>query len=265
MSTPAAENRKPDPVALAQSLAFAAEKSAKVMGEFASRNAALPSDELGLGKAFMELSAQMLTNPARLAESQMNLWWDYMNLWQSSMLRLMGGNAAPVVVPAQGDKRFKHEDWHEHFLFDYIKQSYLIAARWMHDQVASVDGLDEHTKKKVDFFTRQYIDALAPSNFALTNPEVFRETVASGGQNLVKGLNNLLDDIERGNGQLKISMTDSKAFELGVNIATTPGKVVYQNELMQLIQYEPATAKVYKRPLLIIPCLLYTSPSPRDS
>jgi len=201
----------------------------------------------------MELSAQMLTNPARLAESQMNLWWDYMNLWQSSMLRLMGGNAAPVVVPAQGDKRFKHEDWHEHFLFDYIKQSYLIAARWMHDQVASVDGLDEHTKKKVDFFTRQYIDALAPSNFALTNPEVFRETVASGGQNLVKGLNNLLGDIERGGGQLRISMTDAKAFELGVNIATTPGKVVFQNELMQLIQYEPTTKKAWKRPLLIIP------------
>ena len=253
MSTPATENRKLDPVALAESLASAAEKSAKVMGEFASRNAALPSDELGLGKAFMELSAQMLTNPARLAESQMNLWWDYMNLWQRSMLRLMGGDATPVAVPAQGDKRFKHEDWHEHFLFDYIKQSYLIAARWMHDQVASVDGLDEHTKKKVDFFTRQYIDALAPSNFALTNPEVFRETVASGGQNLVKGLNNLLGDIERGGGQLRISMTDAKAFELGVNIATTPGKVVFQNELMQLIQYEPTTKKVWKRPLLIIP------------
>jgi polyhydroxyalkanoate synthase len=255
MSTPATESRKPalDPVALAESLKSAAEKSAKVMGEFASRGAALPSDELGLGKAFMELSAQMLANPARLAESQMNLWWDYMSLWQRSMLRLMGADAAPVAVPAQGDKRFKHEDWHEHFLFDYIKQSYLIAARWLHDQVASVDGLDEHTKKKVDFFTRQYIDALAPSNFALTNPEVFRETVASGGQNLVKGLNNLLDDIERGGGQLRISMTDAKAFELGVNIATTPGKVVFQNELIQLIQYEPSTKKAWKRPLLIIP------------
>jgi polyhydroxyalkanoate synthase subunit PhaC len=259
MSTPATENTAPkiDPVALAESLASAAEKSAKVIGEFAARNAtagaALPSDELGLGKAFMEMAAQMLANPARLAESQMNLWWDYMNLWQGSMLRLMGAAAAPIAEPAKGDKRFKHEDWQEHFLFDYIKQSYLIAARWMHDQVASVDGLDTHTKAKVDFFTRQYIDALAPSNFALTNPEVFRETVASGGQNLVKGLHNLLDDIERGGGQLKISMTDQKAFELGVNIATTPGKVVFQNDLMQLIQYEPSTKKQWKRPLLIIP------------
>ncbi|MEO8753566.1 MAG: class I poly(R)-hydroxyalkanoic acid synthase [Casimicrobiaceae bacterium] len=246
-----------DPVTLAESLASAAEKSAKAIGEFAARNAknggGMPTDELGLGKAFMELAAHMLSNPAKLAESQMTLWWEYMSLWQGSMLRLMGADATPVAVPAKGDKRFKHEDWHEHFLFDYIKQSYLITARWMHDQVASVEGLDEQTKKKVDFFTRQYIDALAPSNFALTNPEVFRETVASGGQNLVKGLNNLLDDIERGGGKLKISMTDAKAFELGVNIATTPGKVVFQNDLMQLIQYEPTTKKVWKRPLLVIP------------
>ncbi len=256
MSTPSA-TPTPDPLAVAQSLAAAAKKSAKVMSEFTARNAhaggALPADELGLGQAFMELAAQMLANPAKLAESQLNLWWDYMNLWQGSLLRLAGHDATPAALPAQGDKRFKHEDWHEHFLFDYIKQSYLITARWMHEQVASVEGLPEHTKKKVDFFTRQYIDALAPSNFALTNPEVFRETVASGGQNLVKGLNNLLDDIERGGGRLRISMTDPKAFELGVNIATTPGKVVFQNDLIQLIQYEPATKKVWKRPLLVIP------------
>jgi polyhydroxyalkanoate synthase len=266
MSTPAkaaaaAENAPAgspayDPVALAESLATAAEKSAKVMGEFAARNAgkaAVAGDELGLGKAFMELAAKMLANPARLAEGQMNLWRDYMNLWQSSMLRMLGAPSLPVAEPAKGDKRFKDAGWHEHFLFDYVKQSYLITARWLHDQVGSVEGMSESAKKKVDFFTRQYIDALAPSNFALTNPEVFRETVASGGQNLVRGLNNLLDDIERGNGQLRISMTDTKAFELGVNIATTPGKVVFQNDLMQLLQYEPTTAKVWKRPLLIIP------------
>jgi polyhydroxyalkanoate synthase subunit PhaC len=246
-----------DHAALAESLAAAAEKSGKLIGEFAARHARsgakLPTDELGLGKAFMELAAQMLANPSKMAASNLNLWWDYMSLWQGSMLRMMGASTDPVMVPAKSDKRFKHEDWQEHFLFDYIKQSYLITARWLHDQVASVDGLDEATKKKVDFFTRQYIDALAPSNFALTNPEVFRETVASGGQNLVKGLNNLLDDIERGDGQLRISMTDSKAFELGVNIATTPGKVVFQTDLMQLIQYEPATKKAWKRPLLVVP------------
>ena len=262
MSTPSTAAVKPappphDPAALAESLGAAAEKSAKLMGEFAARNAHGPrsvfADELGIGKAFLELAAKMLANPYRLAEAQMNLWWEYMSLWQASMLKMIGAPTEPIVVPAKGDKRFKHEDWHEHFLFDYIKQSYLIAARWLHDQVGSVEGLPEHTKKKVDFFTRQYIDALAPSNFALTNPEVFRETVATGGQNLVRGLNNLLDDIERGNGQLRISMTDPKAFELGVNIATTPGQIVFQNDLIQLIQYEPATKKQWQRPLLIIP------------
>jgi polyhydroxyalkanoate synthase len=246
-----------DPVALAESLASAAEKSAKLLGEFATRNAGRPhsivTDELGLGKAFMELAAHLLSNPTRLAEAQLRLWWDYMSLWQNSMMRIVGAPASPVAEPDQGDKRFRHEDWQEQLLFDYVKQSYLIAARWLHDQVASVEGMSDASKKKIDFFTRQYIDAIAPSNFALTNPEVIRETINSGGQNLVKGLINLLDDIERGNGQLKISMTDSKAFELGVNIATTPGKVVYQNDLMQLLQFEPATRKQWKRPLLIIP------------
>ncbi|HTS21418.1 MAG TPA: class I poly(R)-hydroxyalkanoic acid synthase [Casimicrobiaceae bacterium] len=246
-----------DPLALAKCFGSAAEKSAKLLGDFTARQAtsghSLVSDELGLTQAFLELAAKMLSNPYRLAEAQLNLLWEYSALWQSSLLKLLGQPSRPVAEPAQSDKRFRHEDWHEHFLYDYIKQSYLITARWLHGAVANVEGLDEHTRKKVDFFTRQYIDALAPSNFALTNPEVFRETIASGGQNLVKGLNNLLDDIERGQGQLKISMTDSKAFELGVNIATTPGQVVFQNDLMQLIQFQPATPKVAKRPLLIIP------------
>jgi polyhydroxyalkanoate synthase len=210
-------------------------------------------DEFGIARAYMDLASKMLANPVKLAETQMNLWWEYMNLWQGSTLKMMGVSMAPAAIPDKNDRRFKHDDWQEHFLFDYIKQSYLIAARWMHKTVAEVEGLDPDAAKKVDFFTRQYIDAMAPSNFALTNPEVLHETVKSGGENLVKGLKNMLGDIERGNGQLKISMTDSKAFELGVNIATTPGKVVFQNDLMQLIQYEPTTKKVFKRPLLIMP------------
>ena len=246
-----------DPVVLAQSLAAAAEKSAQLMGEFAAQQAkagkSMVADELGIGKAFMEMASKMMANPYKLAETQMNLWWDYMSLWQTSTMKMLGGPSEPVAAPGKGDKRFRHEDWEEHFLFDYIKQGYLITARWLHDAVANVEGLDAGTKRKVDFFTRQYIDALAPSNFALTNPEVFRETIATGGGNLVKGLNNLLADIERGHGQLKISMTDTKAFELGVNIATTPGKVVFRNELMELIQYEPSTKKVAQRPLLIMP------------
>jgi polyhydroxyalkanoate synthase len=166
----------------------------------------------------------------------------------------MGQDARPVAEPHPGDRRFKHEDWQQNFLYDYIKQSYLIAARHLHQTMGGVSGLDERIAKKVDFYTRQYIDALAPSNFLLTNPEVLRETVASGGQNLVKGLNNLLEDLTRGGGgQLRPRMTDENAFKLGLNIATTPGAVVFQNDLIQLIQYYPANGPVYRRPLLIIP------------
>ncbi len=234
-----------------------AERSSKILGDFIQRHAdgkgIAFTDEFGIAKAFMDLSAQMLANPWKLAETQMKMFWDYFSLWQSSALKMLGHAPEPVAAPAKGDNRFRDEQWENHFLFDYFKQSYLIAARHIHDAVCCVEGLPEEAQKKVNFFTRQYIDALAPSNFVLTNPQVLRETVGSGGQNLIRGLNNLLEDIERGNGQLRIKMTDYDAFKVGANVATTPGKVVCQTELMQLIQYQPLTKEVYKRPLLIIP------------
>ena len=235
-----------------------AKKSGRLLTAHLTHSAngtALPyRDELGIAKAFFEAWSKVLTDPFRIAEAQAKLWRDYMALWQNTMLRMLGHDAKPVVEPAEGDRRFGHEDWQQSFLHDYIKQSYLITARHLHQTLASAQGLDEKTAKKVDFYTRQYIDALSPSNFLLTNPEVLRETVASGGQNLVKGLNNLLKDLARGNGaQLRVKMTDTEAFRLGENIAVTPGKIVYQNDLLQLIQYAPRTEKVYARPLLIIP------------
>ncbi len=234
-----------------------AERASKILGEFASKQAENLSsavrDEMGIAKAFMDLYARMAADPAQLAAFSTNLWLDHMRLWQSSWMRMMGVQAAPVAAPEQGDARFKDEDWSQNFLFDLIKQSYLISARHIRESVAQVDGLSEESEKKVAFFTRQYVDALSPSNFLLTNPQVLRETLASGGQNLVRGLNNLLTDIEKGGGSLRISMTDESAFQLGRNVATTPGKVVYQNDLMQLIQYQPATPQVWKRPLVIIP------------
>ena len=253
------EQAKPEAAGADSARIFAevAERSSRIMADFLKRQGKTKTsaepDEFGIGKAFMDLSALMLAKPQQLAEAQMNMFWDYTRLWQSSMMQMMGQKAEPVAVPKKGDNRFRHEDWENHFLFDYVKQSYLIAARHIHQAVSQVEHLPPDERKKVDFFTRQYIDALSPSNFALTNPEVVRETMASGGQNLLRGLNNLLADIERGDGQLQISMTDPKAFKMGKNIATSPGKVVYQNELMQLIQYQPSTQKVYKRPLLIIP------------
>src|SRR5713101_1377669 len=243
----------PDPAESARVFAEVAERSGRIMGEFLKRQAGgqgvAHSDEFGIARAFMDLYARMLANPWKLAEMQTKMFWDHVALWQTTTLRMLGKDAPPVAVPAKGDNRFREADWQDQFLFDYIKQSYLIAARHLHDAVASVEGLPEETSKKVNFYTRQYIDALSPSNFALTNPQVLRETLQSGGQNLVRGLNNLLADIERGG----IRMADEKAFKLGVNVATTPGKVVFQNELMQLIQYAPSTETVFKQPLLVIP------------
>ncbi len=247
-----------DPAELARLYADVARKSAELLGRSLERGTTGGTlgmaDELGVAQAFFDAWAKLLADPFKLAEVQMRMWQDYVSLMQSSWLRFMGQETTPVAQPNKSDRRFKHEDWEQNFLYDYIKQSYLIAAKHLHQAVAGVEGLDQKTAKKVDFYTRQYIDALSPSNFVLTNPEVMRETVATGGKNLVKGLSNLLDDLSRGNGeQIRVRMTDENAFKLGLNIATTPGKVIYQNELMQLIQYDPATPDVYRRPLLIIP------------
>ncbi len=248
----------PNPADMVKTYAEVAQRASRIINQFMEKKAkegvAAPADELGVAKAFMDLSARLMANPYKLAQTQMNMMWDYFSLWQGSMMKMMGmPNASPVAAPKKGDNRFRDEEWEQHFLFDFMKQSYLIAARHIHDTVSDTDGLDEATQQKVNFFTRQYIDALSPSNFAMTNPEVFRETVKSHGQNLIKGLNNLLHDVEAGDGQLRIRMTDTSAFEMGKNVATTPGKVVFQNELFQLIQYNPTTEKQNKKPFLIVP------------
>jgi len=247
----------PDPQEIAKTYAEVAQRASKLITAHVKRQVEKgvtpPQDELGVAQAFMDMMAKMLANPYQLAQAQMNLVWDYFSLWQHSMLRFMGVQAPPVALPAKGDKRFKDEQWEEHFLFDFIKQSYLITARHIHDSVSGVKGLDDHTQEKVNFFTRQFIDAMSPSNFVHTNPEVFRETVNSHGQNLLKGFNNLLRDIEAGDGQLRVRMTDTTAFELGRNVATTPGKVIFQNDLIQLLQFAPAAKTQFKRPLLIVP------------
>ncbi len=251
---PADQKESAELAKVAQSVA---ERSSRILGEFVQKQAegmsAAVRDEMGIAKAFMDLYARMAADPALMASMSMNLWVDYLRLWQSSWMKLFGVNAGPIAEPDKSDSRFKDEDWSKNFVFDLIKQSYLISARHIREAVAQVDGLSQESEKKVAFFTRQYVDALSPSNFLLTNPQVLRETVASGGQNLVRGLKNLLGDLEKGGGNLRISMTDESAFQLGRNVATTPGKVVFQNDLMQLIQYAPLTEQVYKRPLVIIP------------
>ena len=233
-----------------------AERSQKLLQDFAERykaDSTQPADPLGLTHTFMDFTAKMLADPSRLVQAQMELWQQYLKLWEVTTQRMMGQKVEPLAEPAKGDKRFNDPAWKDEVVFDYLKQSYLLTARWLQGTVKEVEGVDEKTAKKVDFYTRQFIDAVSPSNFALTNPQVVKATVESKGENLLKGLQNLLGDLERGKGKLAIRQTDMNAFKVGKNVATSPGKVVFQNELIQLIQYAPATAEVYMVPLLIVP------------
>ena len=245
----------PDPAELSRSMSDIAERSQRLVSDWLARQGTKEHkpDPLNIGGAFMEMTSKLIANPARLVQAQLGFWQDYMTLWQNTARRVLSGEHAPVIETPAGDRRFKDEAWKESEVFDFIKQSYLLSARFVQDVVTQVDGLDPKTARKVDFYSRQFVDAMSPSNFLLTNPEVLRKTAETGGENLIKGLNNLLGDLERGKGNLRIKMTDADAFRLGENIGVSKGKVIYQNKLMQLIQYDPTTEQVLKRPLLIGP------------
>jgi polyhydroxyalkanoate synthase subunit PhaC len=251
------ETPQPDRGEVLKIMADIADASQRLLKECSERNGrsvnGVASDPLNLSRTFLELSQRMMADPASLMQAQVSLWQDYLRLWQTTGMRLLGQPAEPVVEPERGDRRFRDPAWDDHALFDFIKQSYLLTSRWMVDTVNEVDGFDDKTKQKIDFYTRQFVDAMAPSNFVATNPEVLRATIETQGGNLLRGLKNLLEDLERGKGKLSIKMTDFEAFELGRNLALTPGKVIYQTDLMQLIQYQPTTGKVHRRPLLIVP------------
>ncbi len=253
----AAKEAEPDAQAFAENMAKAAEKCQLILQEFLSRQdydiANKSIDPLNMGNAFMELFARMMGDPVRLVERQLGFWQDYLTLWQNTAYKLAGDEKPPVIAPDSRDRRFKDESWNENTVFDFLKQSYLLSARHLQTSVGEVEGLDSHTSRKIDFYTRQFIDAMSPSNFLMTNPEVLKATIGSNGENLVRGLENMLEDIERGKGNLRISMTDEKAFEVGRNLGITKGKIIFQNDLMQLIQYEPTTPDVHKTPLLVIP------------
>lgn len=255
----ASELNMPDPAKVGETVTRIAEQSRRLVEDFVERQKQDGAgqyhvmDPADMARSFQALMQKMMEDPARVVETQLKLWQDYTNLWQSNLQRMMGEESEPVIAPAKGDRRFKDEEWSENPVFDYIKQSYLLASKYLHESVRETEGLDPHTAAKVDFYTRQYIDAVAPTNFAMSNPEVLRRTVETGGENLLEGLSNLLEDLERGKGNLRVKMTDLDRFKLGENVAVTPGKVVFQNELMQLLQYAPSTETVYKRPLLIIP------------
>lgn len=209
------------------------------------------TDPLNITDSFIRVAHKLAANPYQMYESQMQLVKGHLDLWQRTTNTLLG--RAVSDASEIRDRRFKDDAWNDNSYFDYLRRSYLLNSQWVTDMVKTVPGLDAHTTRKVEFFTRQFLDALSPSNFLLTNPEVMRVTLESNGDNLVKGLQNMLEDVERGNGRLRISMTNEEAFKLGENIAATPGSVVYENELMQLIQYHPTTKTVHARPILITP------------
>lgn len=207
-----------------------------------------------LTQAFQELGINLLSDPSRLAQAQTTLWRDSLTLWNSVLhTQENGGKLEPVFPSPPGDRRFKDKAWNEDPTFAYLQQSYLLMSNWLTGLVDKAHDLDPRTKQKLSFFMRQYVSAMAPSNFSLTNPEVIRRAKETNGQSIVDGLEKFLDDLERGGGSLKIRMTDEAKFEVGKNLASTPGKVVFRNEFFELIQYSPTTEKVHSRPLLIVP------------
>ncbi len=244
-----------DPITLAAQLRNIARQSQVLMRHFVSHQPDAIRFGMGhrstLGFEFFELMTRMMTDPVVVASAQIDLFYNTLGIWHKTAERMLMLRARDADAPK--DKRFKHPEWSENAVFNFVKDSYLVVAESILSAIRDVKGMDEASARKVDFYTRQFVDALSPSNFVATNPEVLTATLASGGQNLLHGLENLLADLERGNGRLAITMTDMKAFRLGENIATTPGKIVYQNELMQLIQYTPSTREVRRRPLLIVP------------
>jgi polyhydroxyalkanoate synthase subunit PhaC len=194
-----------------------------------------------------------LTDPQRSMELQARLGKAYLDLWASAAKRLAGEQVSPVATPAANDKRFADPEWSSNQFYDFLKQAYLLTTRWANQLVADTNDLDPHTKQKAEFYVRQIANALSPSNFVLTNPELLRETLTTNAENLVRGMHMLADDIVAGRGDLRIRQSDSSMFEVGRNLATTPGKVIFQNDIMQLIQYAPSTETVLKKPLLIVP------------
>jgi polyhydroxyalkanoate synthase len=204
-------------------------------------------------KTFSKLTEYWLSDPQRALEAQTRLFAGYMNVWTSAIHKAGGEPADDAVKPDKGDKRFLDPDWGRNAFFDFLKQAYLVTSRWAGDLVEQAEGLDEHTRHKASFYVKQVSNALSPSNFILTNPELFRETVASSGENLVRGMKMLAEDIVAGRGDLKLRQADYTPFEIGRNVAVTPGKVIGRSDVAEILQYEPTTDKVLKRPLLICP------------
>ena len=243
--------------ALSMNLARAALTAQGAIAEMALRQAerpaALSPDPFHVAPALTQVIGRLAAQPERMMRAQGDLFAKYLELWQTTARRASGETSEPVVSPAKGDKRFNDPDWSDNPVFDVIKQSYLLTANFLNDMVSDVDGVDPLEKRRVEFFMRMLTDAFAPSNFLASNPTALKEVMTSGGQSLVKGMENFQADLQRGGGALSIAQTDYDMFKIGENVATAPGKVVFRNEIIELLQFSPSTEQVHEIPLLIFP------------
>ncbi len=247
-----------DPEALARNLARMVEHAGKAASEWLTpRESGEKVDNVGQAlsdavKTFSKVSTYWLSDPARALEAQTALFSGFMDVWTKSIAR-MSENGAPAAPQGKPDKRFSDPDWEKLAFFDFLKQAYLVTSQWTEKLIEKTEGLDSATRQKAEFYTRQFTNAVSPANFALTNPEVLKETISSSGENLVRGMKMLAEDIAAGHGDLKLRQADYSKFAVGENMALTPGKVIGRSDVCEIIQYEPSTDTVLKRPLLICP------------
>ncbi len=248
-----------DPSELARNMIRLFEEGGKVFLTLAERTNGQSgpysaTSEMGeAAKVLGSVAKHWVSDPSRLVEAQGKLARSYVDLWGRSVQRFLGNDVEPAAEPEHGDARFSDPDWTKRQYFDFWKQAYLLTERWADELVEQTDGIDDKTKKKAEFYLNQIASALSPSNFAITNPEVMRETLATNAENLVQGIRHFSQDLEASEDLLRIKQTDLDAFEVGGNLAVTPGKVVFQNDIIQLIQYAPSTPNAREIPLLIVP------------
>src|SRR4051812_1927649 len=262
-SEPQATSQAPVPVPnfeeLSRNMALLVEEAGKATAAYLKpleqreAKSGLPDQVSEVVKTLGQVAEYWLVDPQRAIAAQTRLGATFFDLWANTLKRMQGEAATPVAAPDPKDARFKDAEWEENPLFDFLKQAYLVTSRWAETLVDEAAGLDEHTRHKAQFYTRQIAAALSPSNFLATNPELLRTTLQESGANLVRGMKMLAEDIEAGKGELKMRQSDPERFQVGVNMAVSPGKVVFRNELIELIQYAPSTETVLKRPLLIVP------------
>jgi polyhydroxyalkanoate synthase subunit PhaC len=248
-----------DPDAFAVNMAKMVEAAGKAASAWlAPREAGMKAENFAepmvdVAKTLSSVTEYWLSDPRRALEAQTMLYSQFIGVWSNAVQRLGGQKVEDLIKPERGDRRFNDADWTENAFFDFLKQTYLVTSKWAADLVTKSEGMDEHTRQKAAFYMQFAANAFSPSNFVLTNPELYKETIASNGQNLVNGMTMLAEDITAGHGDLKIRQVDDKPFVIGENIAATPGKVVARSALAEIIQYAPTTEKVFKRPLLICP------------